>query len=186
MQEDAKNLKVEFPKDFLWGASTSGHQVEGGNRDQWTVWELAHAEELAKMAEKRYSHIPSWPDIKKQAQDPRNYISGKGVEHYQRYKEDFALVKKLNLNAFRFGIEWARLEPEEGKWDETVIEHYRQYISELRKMDIEPVLNAWHWSEQSGSPKRAASKKGKTSSTSSALLTKSAKNTATCCATSSP
>ncbi|MGA3150063.1 MAG: glycoside hydrolase family 1 protein [Candidatus Saccharimonadales bacterium] len=147
MQEDAKDLKVEFPKDFLWGASTSGHQVEGGNHDQWTVWELSHAEELAKSAEKRYGHLVAWPDIKKDAQNPHNYISGKGVDHYHRYKEDFGLAKQLNLNGFRFGIEWARLEPEEGKWNEVAVEHYRQYIGELKKMDIEPVLNAWHWSE---------------------------------------
>jgi beta-glucosidase len=55
------------------------------------------------------------------------------------------LLKKLNFNAYRFGIEWSRLEPEEGHWDEAEIAHYRCYIEKLREMDIEPVLNLWHW-----------------------------------------
>ncbi len=129
----------------MWGASTSAHQVEGGNHSQWTVWELANASRLAKHSEKDFGHLPNWDAIKQQAQKPENYISGKGVDHYNRYKEDFEIAKKLNLNAFRFGIEWARIEPEEGVWDEQEIEHYREYISELRKQGLEPVLNIWHW-----------------------------------------
>jgi beta-glucosidase len=140
-----EDTKAEFPKNFMWGASTSAHQVEGSNHNQWTVWELAHAAELAKKAEKQYSYLKNWSEIKKQAQDPDNYVSGRGVDHYNRYKEDFDLVKKLNLNSFRFGIEWSRIEPEEGKWNEEAIEHYREYIKELKKRGIEPMLNIWHW-----------------------------------------
>lgn len=145
MPEDAKDAPVEFPNDFLWGASTSAHQVEGGNHNQWTVWELANAAELAKKAEKKYSHMPSWDQIKKQAREPSNYVSGKGVDHYNRYEEDFKLLKKLNFNACRFGIEWSRIEPQEGQWNEEAAEHYRQYIAKMRELDIEPVLNIWHW-----------------------------------------
>jgi len=134
-----------FPDDFLWGASTAGHQVEGGNYDQWTVWELAHANDLAKTAEKRLGWMPDWDKHKKAANDPENYVSGKGVDHYHRYKEDFDIVKQLNLNAFRFSIEWSRLEPEEGAWDRAAIDHYHNYIAELKKRGIEPVLNLWHW-----------------------------------------
>jgi beta-glucosidase len=140
-----EDTKPAFPKKFLWGASTSAHQVEGNTHNQWTVWELAHAAELAKTAEKTYGWLPNWQKIKHQAQKPENYISGRGVDHYARYKEDFDLLAKLNLNAFRFGIEWSRLEPEEGVWDEAEIEHYRVYITELKSRGIEPVLNIWHW-----------------------------------------
>lgn len=140
-----EDTKPEFPKDFLWGASVSAHQVEGDNHNQWTVWELAHANQMAKTAHKRMSHLPIWPLIKKQAEDSSNYISGKGIDHYRRYKEDFDLAKDLNLNALRFGIEWSRLEPSEGQWDEEAIEHYRDYIKELKKRGIEPVMNIWHW-----------------------------------------
>lgn len=137
--------KHSFPKDFYWGASTASHQVEGGNVNQWSVWELANATELAKTAESKLKNLPNWPEIKKRAQSPNNYVSGKGLDHYHRYKEDFDIAKKLSLNAFRFGIEWSRLQPEEGKWDEVAVEHYRQYIAELRKRGIEPFLNLWHW-----------------------------------------
>lgn len=142
MPEDKKPI---FPKNFLWGASTSAHQVEGSNHNQWTVWELQQASEMAKTAEKRLKKLAIWPEIKKQATNPNNYVSGKGTDHYNRYEEDFDILKKLNLNSFRFGIEWSRIEPEEGKWDEQEIEHYRQYIKELKKRGIEPILNIWHW-----------------------------------------
>ncbi len=141
----AKTEKAAFAADFLWGASTSSHQVEGGTHNQWTVWELAHAAEFAKAAEKRISWVPVWPEIKKEAEDPNNYISGEGVDHYRRYEEDFDLVRQLNLNAFRFGIEWSRIEPAEGLWDEREIEHYRNYIATLKKRGIQPVINLWHW-----------------------------------------
>ncbi len=140
--------KIVFPKDFYWGASTSSYQVEGGIECQWSVWELANASELAKNAEKHWRDMPNytnWDEIKKQAKSPSNYINSKGVDHYHKFREDFDIAKKLNQNAFRFGIEWARLEPEEGKWDQDAIEHYRTYISELRKRQIEPFLNVWHW-----------------------------------------
>ncbi len=134
-----------YPKGFLWGASTSSHQIEGGTHNQWSEWELANAKRLAKNAPKKYAHLPNWPEIKSQATDPANYISGNGIDHYNRYREDFVLLKDLNLNAFRFGVEWSRVEPQEGQWDENAIQHYREYIATLRKMGIEPILNLWHW-----------------------------------------
>ena len=145
MPEDDQVSGVHFPKGFLWGASLSGHQTEGGNHDQWTVWELAHAAELARDAEKRLSHLPSWDRIKKQATRPDNYVSGRGIDHFNRYKDDFKLAKKLNLNSLRFTIEWSRIEPTEGVWDEAAVRHYQDYIHELKAQGIEPVLNLWHW-----------------------------------------
>ncbi len=146
MPEEIKNNSI-FPKDFLWGASTSAHQVEGGNHNQWTVWEKQNAEKLVKNAHKLLSwrwQTPVWEEIKKQAEDPKNYISGRGIEHYIRYKEDFDVIKRLNLNAFRFSIEWSRIEPEEGQWNQEAVQHYKDYIAELKKRGIEPVLNIWH------------------------------------------
>jgi beta-glucosidase len=140
-----KGEKKTFPKDFLWGASTSAHQVEGGNHNQWTLWEEKTAKKLAESAPKRLRHLPIWPDIEKQATDPANYISGVGIDHYNRYKSDFDLAKKLNLKALRFTLEWSRIEPEEGQWNQEAIDHYKDYIKELRKRGIEPVMNIWHW-----------------------------------------
>lgn len=135
---------MEKPK-FFWGASTAAHQVEGGTVNQWSVWELSMAAELAKTAEQRLGWLPNWPDIKAQATNPDNYVSGKGVDHYNRYEEDFDIAKSLNLNAFRFTIEWSRLEPVEGKWDAAAFKHYKDYIAALRKRGLEPFLNIWHW-----------------------------------------
>jgi beta-glucosidase len=140
-----EDIDKGFPSGFLWGASTASHQVEGGSHSQWSVWELENASELAKTAEERLGHLPIWPEIKKHAKNPNNYVSGRGVDHYNQYKKDFDLAKGLNLNAFRFGISWGRIEPEEGKWDQQAIEHYKNYISELKKRGIEPMLNIWHW-----------------------------------------
>jgi beta-glucosidase len=134
-----------FPADFMWGGSTAAHQVEGNNHNQWSVWELAHAEKLASNAKKRFGSLSIWKDIEDKATKPENYISGKGIDHYNRYKEDFKLAKDLNLNSFRFTVEWSRLEPKQGQWDEEAFEHYRQYIQELRKKGMEPVLNIFHW-----------------------------------------
>ncbi len=143
MPEDTQK---EFPKDFMWGASISGYQTEGGNHSQWTEWEQRHAPELAKSAEARLKHLSVWPEIKKEATKQSNYVNGRGVDHYNRYKKDFELLKQLNLNAFRFGVEWSRIEPKEGQWDQKEIQHYKDYIHELRKRGIEPVMNVWHWS----------------------------------------
>ena len=134
-----------FPKNFFWGASTAAHQVEGGNYNDWTVWELEHAKEYAQTAHQKNSHLKNWDKIKHKAENPDNYVSGRGVEHYSKYKEDFDIVKKLNLNSFRFSIEWARIEPDEGIWNAAEINHYKTYILELRKRNIEPFLNIWHW-----------------------------------------
>ncbi len=134
-----------FPKDFLWGASTAGHQVEGGNFDQWTVWELDNAAELAKSAAERLRWLPDWLELRDFAEEPDNYVSGKGVDHLRRYKEDFRILKKLNLNSLRFGIEWSRVEPEQGVWDKKAIDHYHNYIAEMKAQGIEPILNLWHW-----------------------------------------
>jgi beta-glucosidase len=142
-----------FPKDFLWGAATAAHQVEGGNHNQWTDWEEENHVKFARLAPKRsvwpaqgtLQDVPSWKYVKYVATDPKNYLSGRSVEHYSRYYEDFDHLKEIGLNSFRFSIEWSRIEPREGEWDEAQIAHYKQYIVELRKRHIEPFPTLWHW-----------------------------------------
>ena len=130
--------KLRFPKRFYWGASTSAHQVEGGTHNQWSIWELENAVALAQRARYQDTWLPDWERIEPQATDPKNYISGRATDHYSKYELDFDLLTKLNMNAFRFSIEWSRIEPEEGKWDTEAIEHYRKYLAALKERGIEP------------------------------------------------
>ena len=132
-------------KNFLWGAATSSHQVEGGNYNDWSEWERVNANRLALEAEKKFGHLDSWPHIREQATNPENYISGIACDHYHRFREDFDIAKQLGHNAHRFSIEWSRIEPEEGKFDEREIEHYREVIHALRERGMEPFVTLWHW-----------------------------------------
>ncbi len=136
--------KFRFPQGFYFGAATSAHQVEGGNKNDWTVFEKRHAKRQADVAKKR-----QWPDfILKNYPSPlqeENYISGKACDHYNRFREDFDIAKSLGHNAHRFSIEWSRIEPEEGKFDEKEIEHYREVIKALRERGMEPFVTLWHF-----------------------------------------
>lgn len=134
-----------FPKRFLWGAATSAHQVEGGNKNQWTVWEKENARTRAAQAEYRYKDLAIWPTMAERAKKPDNYISSKASDHYTCYEEDFSILKSLHMNAYRFSVEWSRIEPTEGAWNVEAIEHYRQYIQTLVKMDIEPMMTLFHF-----------------------------------------
>ncbi len=133
-----------FPKDFYWGSSTSAHQVEGGNINDWTEWEKENAARLAKEAlNKNYPDyiLNDYPGPLRR----ENYISGRACDHYNRYEEDFDIAKSLGHNAHRFSIEWSRIEPEEGKFNEKEIEHYREVINALKTRGIEPFVTLWHW-----------------------------------------
>lgn len=120
----------KFPKGFYFGAATSAHQVEGNNHNDWTEWEKS-PERIA--------------DLKKRGLNPEGFISGRACDHYNRFREDFDIAKKLGHNAHRFPIEWSRVEPEEGKFDEKEIEHYHEVIKALRDRGIEPFVTLWHW-----------------------------------------
>ena len=100
---------------------------------------------MARGSKRKLSKFKNWEDIKDRAQNPENYISGKGVDHYNLYKKDFDIAKQLNLNCLRFSIEWSRIEPKQGEWDQKEIEHYLDYIVEMKERGITPFLNIWHW-----------------------------------------
>ena len=142
---DLPKFKHQFPKRFLWGAATAAHQVEGGNHNQWTVWELENARAKAAQASFIYNHYESWERIARDAKDPNNYVSGKASDSYNRYEEDFDLLKTMHMNAYRFSIEWSRIEPEEGMWDAAAVTHYKEMITSLKKRGIEPVVTLFHF-----------------------------------------
>lgn len=104
---------------FLWGAATSAHQVEGGNvHSDWWKWE-------------------------KETRGKEQ--SGRAADHYNKYKEDFELAKKLGHNAHRLSIEWARIEPTQGKWDMEAVAHYRAVFEELKKQELKIFLTLHHF-----------------------------------------
>lgn len=141
-------------KKFLWGASSAAHQVEGNNYNNWTVWEQENAVKIANDPKDYYLKLskilrsvnPHWGIFGESIQNPKNYISGIATDHYNRYKEDFIIAKKLGHNCHRFSIEWSRIEPKPGEYDQKEIEHYRQVLLELKKLEIEPVVTLLHFS----------------------------------------
>jgi len=147
--------KLIFPRNFLWGAATSSHQVEGHNHNDWSRWEKETADSKVKHAK-----YQTWPDdLLKKYPSPlvkENYISDQACDHYHRFEEDFDLAQSLHHSAHRFSIEWSRIEPEEGKFDGAEIKHYQKVILALRTRGIEPFVNLWHWTN----PTWFAEKKG--------------------------
>lgn len=142
-------MKLTFPKGFYWGASTSAHQVEGNNHNSWSRWEKKNAERLASEAKAGTDVWKKWEsrdgDMFPEMFESANYISGKASDHYNQYEKDFDIAKSLGHNAHRFSIEWSRIEPEEGKFDEKEIEHYRSVLIALKERGIEPFVTLWHW-----------------------------------------
>lgn len=110
-----------FSKGFLLGASTAAHQVEGNNihNDYWAQEQMEHS----SFAE---------PSLD-------------AVDHYNRYEEDIRLMAEAGLNAYRFSIEWARIEPEEGKFQEAEVEHYRKVIRCCKENGIQPIVTMLHF-----------------------------------------
>ena len=113
---------IKFTKDFLLGAATAAHQVEGNNTNS-DCWAMEHMEHTS------YAE----PSLD-------------AVDHYHRYEEDIQLMADAGLNAYRFSLEWARIEPSEGQFDEEAIEHYRDVIHCCKKHGIEPVVTLHHFS----------------------------------------
>lgn len=135
----------KFPEKFYWGAATSSHQVEGSNHNDWSEWEKKNSIRLARESAGHFGRLPSWEFSRREAEEPKNYISGTACDHYHRFESDFDLASSLGHNAHRFSIEWSRIEPEEGRFDEEAIAHYHDVIIALRKRNIEPFVTLWHW-----------------------------------------
>ena len=115
----------KFEEGFLLGAATAAHQTEGNNihSDYWLMENMKYTEFSEK--------------------------SGLAVDHYNRYKEDIDILKNAGLNAYRFSIEWARIEPEEGVFDEKEVEHYRDVLSYIHEKCITPVVTLMHFTSPS-------------------------------------
>ena len=110
-----------FPPDFLWGTATSAHQVEGGNTNN-DCWVL--------------EHLPDTIFV-----EP----SGDAIDHYHRYPADITLLAQLGFNSYRFSIEWARIEPEEGFFSHAAIDHYRRVLLTCHEQGLKPMVTLHHF-----------------------------------------
>jgi beta-glucosidase len=111
-----------FPKGFLWGAATAAHQVEGNNINS-DLWVLEHLK----------------PTI---FAEP----SGDACDHYHRYADDIKLLAQLGFNTYRFSIEWARIEPEQGFFSKAELDHYRRMLAACHENNLQPMVTFSHFS----------------------------------------
>jgi beta-glucosidase len=111
-----------FPKNFKWCTATSAHQIEGDNvsSDWWTF-------------EQQEGRIA------------RGDKSENATDHWNRVDQDIALMKNLGVNTYRMSIEWAKIEPTQGAWDQNAIAHYRDELRKLRASGIEPLVTLHHF-----------------------------------------
>ena len=110
-----------FPPGFLWGAATAGHQVEGNNVNA-DIWLLEHVKPT----------VFSEP-------------SGDADNSFELWATDLDLAKSLGLNSYRFSLEWARIEPEEGQWSIAMLDHYKRIVDGCRARGMTPVVSFNHY-----------------------------------------
>ncbi len=110
-----------FPAGFIWGAATAAHQVEGGNwNNDWWQWE----------------HTPGSP-----CREP----SGDACDHYHRYASDLDLLAGLGFDAYRFSLEWSRIEPEDGEFSRAALDHYRRVCAACHERGLAPIVTFHHF-----------------------------------------
>jgi beta-glucosidase len=127
--------------NFLWGASTSSYQVEGGisNND----WDFFTRDEKIK---KRISKITKPSRVYKGFSQINLEPAVDAVKSWlpEYYIKDFSLAKTLGLNSIRISIEWSRIEPQRGIWDNKAVDHYKQMIKTMREIGLNPIVTLNH------------------------------------------
>ena len=114
---------LRFPTGFVWGTASASYQCEGGNvNNQWYHWERA-------------GHI-----LARETCDAAS-------DWWHRAEMDFELAEQMENNALRLSLEWSRIEPEEGRWDDSAIERYRVMLADLRRRHIKPIVTLHHFTE---------------------------------------
>ncbi len=110
-----------LPKGFLWGSATSAFQIEGGcTTHDFYDWAC-----------------------RGRIKDGTSPVDA--VQFWKYYETDIALMKKMNHNAARIGLEWARIEPEENRIDEEALEQYRAILLKMKKAGIRPMVTLHHF-----------------------------------------
>ncbi len=136
---------------FLWGVSTAAHQIEGGNHNDWSLWEKNNAARLSSQAspDNNYGNgklsASVWQYVAKLASVPDNYISGTAANSWERWRDDIDLVSKLGLNAYRYSIEWSRIQPTRDSVDQAALDRYVQMTEYCLASGITPVITLHHF-----------------------------------------
>ena len=117
----APHAALRFPTGFLWGAATSGHQTEGNNIAS-DMWLLEHLK-------------PTIFDAP----------SGDACNSLELWPADLALVRALGLGAYRFSLEWARIEPERGQFSTAMLDHYRRIVEGCHTRGLVPIVTFNHF-----------------------------------------
>ena len=116
-----------LPKGFLWGTATSAHQNEGGLDNTWTEFEAG-----------------AFPDGKPHIRnEDRSTVA---TDSWNRFDDDLEAMKALGSNTYRFSVEWSRLEPRKGEWNDAAMQRYREWCVKLRAAGIEPMVTLHHFS----------------------------------------
>ncbi len=121
-------MKLNFPKNFVFGAATASYQIEGGRREDGkgeSIWDT-------------FCDIPGNVD--------RNETGAVACDHYHRMREDVALMHEMHLESYRFSIAWTRIIPNGyGEVNAAGIKFYSDLIDELLKAGIKPFITIYHW-----------------------------------------
>jgi beta-glucosidase len=114
-------LSRPLPEGFLWGTAISAHQSEGNNinSDAWLCETVT-------------------PSLYKEP-------SRDACDSYHRYEEDIAIAADLGFNCHRLGIEWARIEPEQGMFSTAELDHYRRVLEACHKRNLQPMVTYSHF-----------------------------------------
>ncbi len=111
-----------FPDHFLWGTGTAAHQVEGHNtNNDWASFELQPG--------------AIWHGDR----------SGEACDWWRDAEQDFDLMAEMGHNSHRLSVEWSRIEPKEGMFDQTTVRRYREMLKGLRTRGIEPMVTLFHF-----------------------------------------
>ena len=111
-----------LPQGFLLGCATAAHQVEGGIDNDWTRWVADHPEAVNGGGDATVA-----------------------IDQFHRYRDDFAQLGAMHHNAHRFSVEWARVEPEPGRFDLDALAHYADVVRTCRRAGMEPVVTLHHF-----------------------------------------
>ena len=113
---------LHFPPDFRWGCATAAHQVEGGNtNNDWYAWEQSEG------------HVQG------------GQKSGLACDWWNKAEADLELAAAMGQNTHRLSVEWSRIEPSEGKWDDAAMDRYRQMLRFMHERGIEPMVTLHHF-----------------------------------------